>query len=823
MKHFGLIQSEFEKVSGTALSSVDSVDTVQLEFIKAASDSGRQLSDSQLELLHHIAARRKKVNSKKAPKKKFKKRTEKVKEKKSLKVPTKETARSFIEEVGDKEVKNPDPKGKKPTVKIKSLKSGEPNSPQRRMYDQLYQQWLKSQRKKEKPKDKKVEKVKDKIERAKKDLKKKKPQKKTLKDKIDEKRQQIIQRLEAEKLEKLKQDKKQPEPVKEEPKPVAEPVKEELVDPTKKTEDTAKPDRLTSLSKKREDDYQKTIQRVKENAPKLSGSVSMLRDPVKPLVTNDEELKGNLSSISDLLKKDNIRAEIDDVSSGPVFTTFHLKVDVDDLGKVRKLDEKLTYLTGKGVKVIDNLQRRTIDIEIPNNSREMVTAKELLVDDDFIKDARNPKKMPIIVGKDKTGKVLTLDLNDSRTPQVLIVGQTGAGKTILIHQIVASVMYGKKPDEAKMIILDPKGGAEFGMYDGSPYLKEPIAKNPKDSVDAVRRLHEDMEKRYALFEKVGVNNINAFNALVTKAPSELTSEEKQALDRLNDEEHKPIEYVTLIADELSDLMDSKDARKELIEHFKALGRKSRASGIHMVVGTQRPGAQVIPNEIQANLPAKIIMKVNGPNEAKYVDTPGAEKLLGNGDLILKGIGEEQRVQSGFIDVERGEASSVAKEFGGSGQVRKEVAPVTEEKAKSETPAEFAEFRDHMKKTRDRLEERRKQLDEMLQASEAKNKELAQKRREIEERGREEEARGSELADAESERELMIEPTDTEELTEEPEKVEKPTESSSKDEMKAYIDAMTAPKPVTKEEVARLRPEERKKSLWDRLKQLRGKV
>jgi S-DNA-T family DNA segregation ATPase FtsK/SpoIIIE len=831
MKHFGLIQSEFiEKTANIALSS--SVDVVQSEFLKTASDSGRQLSSSELELLHHIAANRKKVKSKK-----LKRRKEKAQTKKSPASP-KETSRSFIEEVGDKEVKNPDPKGKKPTVKIKSLKSGEKNSPQRRMYEQLYQQWLKSRKKKEKPKDKKVEKVKDKIERAKKDLKKK--HKITLKDKIDEKRKQILQRLESERLEKLKlEKKKQPAATKTEPvvetaeKPIEQPAKTEPV--TEKPSEEVKLDKKTELNvvDKSEEDYKATMKRVSENAPKLTGSVSFLKDPVKPSAVNIDEAKRNVDVITNMINRSAIKGNIDDFSAGPVFSTYHVKIDVDDLHKVKSLAEKLSFETGKDVIVAPNRERKTIDVEIQNDKRSMVTFKEMVTDDNFIKQAKNPDAMPIILGKDKTGKVLTLNLRDERTPHVLIVGQTGAGKTVLMHQIIASVLYGKTSDEAEVMLLDPKGGAEFGRYDGSASLFRPVAKTPEDAVRAVKDLHTEMERRYKLFDKAGVNSINSFNKLVKKDLSEMTDDEKSAFNALSEEEQKPIKETLLICDELSNLMKSSDqARSELIKSITALGQKARASGINMVLATQFPSRLVIPSEIQNNLPAKVIMKVDNSSAAKYVDSPGAENLLGRGDMIVRGIGDDQRVQAGFIDTNT-EANDVAKQFGGSGQVRKKVKPVTEEKPEEKVAPEFVEFREHMKKTRERLEERRKKLDQMLEEAEAKDRELAKKRREIEERGRGEETRGSELADVERERENMIEPTDTEE---EVESAKAPATTTTEvapetdDKTKKEIEELTTPKPVTSEELARLKPaakpaetEKRKKSLWDRLKGLRSKL
>jgi DNA segregation ATPase FtsK/SpoIIIE-like protein len=536
----------------------------------------------------------------------------------------------FFESMGHIEVPNPDPKRKRDKIKVTSLRGSAADTPKGKLLREIYNKWKGSG----------SSAVKDHVKslHTKRDLQKQKDEIKSLKQQLKDKKEK------TESKQKIKEK--------------IESKKKTIIQPNEKSDHEN-----VVITNKLNDQYNEALTTAKTNASKLHGSVDILGDIPKPSASQDIELSNTANNINDSLNKLGIKASISDVTAGPVFSTYHVKFDVKDMKKIQNSGEEIGFILGKPVNVRINREKHTADIEMQNDTRSSVMMKELVTSNKFVNKAANPKTMPIILGKDKDGEPEIVDLSDSMTPHALIVGQTGAGKSVLLHQIISSVLYGKDKKEAQLILLDPKGGAEFGGYDGSENLAEPVAKNPKSSLAAIARLHKDMENRYKLFGKVGVSNINDFNELVTKNPDNLSESERLSLANLNDSEKKPIPKKVLIADELSDLMSNDDTRREMINHINALGRKARASGIHMVLATQFPSKRVIPTEIQANLPLKTIMKMDSSDGAKYVETPGAENLLGKGDMIVKAPGGDKRVQSGFIK----DTKAIASEFGGTGK------------------------------------------------------------------------------------------------------------------------------------------------------------
>lgn len=550
----------------------------------------------------------------------------------------------FYESMGHLEVPNPDPKRKSDKIKITSLRGSPTDTPKGKLLREIYNKWKGSGSRA----------VKDHVKslHTKHDMQKQKAEIKSLKQQLKNKKEKTESNKLKEKIESKKKTITQ---------------NEQKVAPEKSDHESV------VITNKLNDQYNEALANAKTNASKLHGSVDILGDIPKPSTSQNEELKNTANNINDSLDKLGIHADVSDVTAGPVFSTYHVKFDVKDMKKIQGSGEEIGFILGKPVNVRINREKHTADIEMQNDVRSPVMMKELVTSNKFVNKAADPKSMPIILGKDKDGEPEIVDLSDSTTPHALIVGQTGAGKSVLLHQIISSVLYGKDKKDAQLVLLDPKGGAEFGGYDGSENLAEPVAKTPKSSLAAISRLHKEMEDRYKLFGKVGVKNINEFNELVTKNPDELTKEQRDSLASLNENEKKPITKKVLVADELSDLMSNDDTRREMINHINALGRKARASGIHMVLATQFPSKRVIPTEIQSNLPLKAIMKMDSSDGAKYVETPGAENLLGKGDMIVKAPGGDKRVQSGFIK----DTKSVAKEFGGTGKEKTVDQPKSE--------------------------------------------------------------------------------------------------------------------------------------------------
>ncbi|MDO8641795.1 MAG: FtsK/SpoIIIE domain-containing protein, partial [Nitrosarchaeum sp.] len=712
----------------------------------------------------------------------------------------------------DREVSNPDPEGRKPKIKIKSLKTYPRGSTQHRVYKQLYTSW-KGSGAQAITQHEQTSKLKAQLQERMKEIKSLKEQQKKVPEKS--KIQNLKDKVKAKEVEQKKVKPKIETKV--EAKPI-ETVKDKKTD--------------VAISNKLNEQYKETLNNIKSNASKLQGSINILPDPPKPQQF-DEDIKKTADTVNEALSRIKINATVDDVTAGPAFSTYHAKFNIEDLHRIQRSEEELSILMKKPVTVNINKSKGTADIEVQNEKRLPVYFKELVTSDDFLNKAKNPESMPVILGKDKQGKALSINLSDERSPHVLIVGQTGAGKSVLMQQIISSVLYGKKPEEAQIALLDPKGGAEFGRYDKSKNLFSSVAKSPKESLALVNKLHKEMDKRYTLFDKAGVSDVNDFNKFVTKKQEDMTDDEKKIYNNLSSEDKKPIPKVVLVADELSNLMSNPDIRKSMIRHTTALGQKARASGIHMVFATQRPSKMVIPTELQTQLPTKIIMKVDTSSAAKYVETPGAENLLGRGDMIVKGIGEDQRVQSGFLQ----NIDDIAKEFGGVGKVRETIEEKTTPTETSTTKSE--EKSEEIAKpeeddTRKKLEEYRqsikKRLDDLLSESKARTEELAKKKKDVEGKETAEDVKQQELSNLDTERKRK---TETEEALVGPEpettvavdEPKKTIETQLPEDVNKEIEEMTKTKPVTQEEIKTTpveqpkNVEEKKKSLLDRIKSL----
>lgn len=752
------------------------------------------------------------------------------------------TWNKFFEAMGQIEVPNPDPKRKSDRIKITSLRGAPADSPKGKLLREVYKKWKGSgssavkEHVKSLDTKRNLQKRIDEVQSLKKQLKDKEKelkQQQKEKSKSETEKERLRQKLE----EKIKSKKDEVEKNKQQSESQQEQPAEE-------------PKKQVAITNKLNEQYTQAINSAKTNASKLHGSVDILGDIPKPSASRDEELNSTANNINNALNKLGINANVVDVTAGPVFSTYHTDFDVKDMKKIQNSADEIEFILGKPINVRINREKHTADIEIQNDNRSPVMMKELVTSNKFVNEASDPKTMPIILGKDKNGEPEIVDLSDSRTPHVLIVGQTGAGKSVLLHQIISSVLYGKDKKDAQLVLLDPKGGAEFGAYDGSDNLAEPVAKTPKSALAAVSKLHKDMEDRYKLFGKVGVKNVNEFNDLVTKDPSELTDEQRKSLDKLSKDERKPIPKKVLVVDELSDLMSNENTRREMINHVNALGRKARASGIHMVLATQFPSKRVIPTEIQSNLPLKAIMKMDSSDGAKYVDTPGAEKLLGKGDMIIKGPGEDKRVQSGFIK----DTTAVAKEFGGTGKEKQIEKEKTEEIKQTVTEPSIPEietkepefdqaenFKLNISRLREKLKAQQDKINKALAEADQRQKEIQQRLQETQKMEDEQSNIEEENQNLQSKRQkpdviqeepepeietnqdVLVSPSGEEVPSSE--KIEEPNinvpknEEFSDDELQKQIDELTKPVPVNDVSKSKLEIQNKKNDLLDRLKKI----
>ena len=277
--------------------------------------------------------------------------------------------------------------------------------------------------------------------------------------------------------------------------------------------------------------------------------------------------------------------------------------------------------------------KSTIGIEIPNKSISMVTVREIL---ETIPNTLDDSKLLVTLGRDIMGKPVYCEIN--KTPHLLVAGTTGSGKSVCINSIIVSILMRTKPDEVKLVLVDPKK-VELSMYNGVPHLLAPVVTDPKKANIALKKIVVEMENRYETFSNSGTKNIAGYNAYIDKKNETLSDEEK--LRRLP--------YIVVIIDELADLMLV--AAKEVEDSIMRITQMARAAGIHLIVATQRPSTDVITGVVKANIPSRIAFAVsNGIDSRTILDMIGAEKLLGKGDMLFLPQGENTplRVQGTYL-------------------------------------------------------------------------------------------------------------------------------------------------------------------------------
>ena len=271
---------------------------------------------------------------------------------------------------------------------------------------------------------------------------------------------------------------------------------------------------------------------------------------------------------------------------------------------------------------------------MPNDEAQPVTIRETL---ELM--PKQTKNMPLAValGKDIMGKVKWCEIN--KTPHLLVAGATGSGKSVCINTIIISILMKARPDEVKLILVDPKK-VELSIYNGIPHLLTPVVTDPRKASVALKRAVSEMERRYDVFEEHKTKNIEGYNKLVEEKNKKLADDEKLAT----------MPYIVVIVDELADLMLV--AGKEVEDSIMRITQMARAAGIHLIIATQRPSTDVITGLIKANIPSRISFAVSSSIDSRTIlDMTGAEKLLGKGDMLFLPMGEStpERIQGAFID------------------------------------------------------------------------------------------------------------------------------------------------------------------------------
>ena len=391
---------------------------------------------------------------------------------------------------------------------------------------------------------------------------------------------------------------------------------------------------------------------------------------VQPSETKDE-LLANAKLMQQTLAQFGIEVALGDITKGPTITRYELHPSPGvKLEKITALTNNLTAaLRAERINILAPVPgKSSVGVEVPNRNKSLVTLRDLLDSDRWRK---TKARVPIALGKDVYGKPVISDL--AEMPHLLIAGATGAGKSVCVNSIVASLLYRFSPDQLRFVMIDPKV-VELQMYNSLPHLVVPVVTDPKKVILALRWVVQEMENRYKIFAKVGVKNIQGFNKRTLDKPlpeaePELplfnTGEKVEAnsdgfavevdedivVPREDDVEiPEKLSYIVVVIDELADLMLSAPADVE--SAIARITQMARAAGIHCIVATQRPSVDVITGVIKANIPARIAFQTASKIDSRTIlDEMGAEKLLGKGDMLyLKPTdARPMRAQGAFVD------------------------------------------------------------------------------------------------------------------------------------------------------------------------------
>ena len=362
--------------------------------------------------------------------------------------------------------------------------------------------------------------------------------------------------------------------------------------------------------------------------------------PIELLSKPDKKkLKGGAKALTDTATKlqktlysFGVSAKGENVSVGPAITRYELKpAEGVRVSKIANLaDDIALNLAAETIRIEAPIPgKQAVGIEVPNKEKEAVHLREVLESEEF---QNNKSKLTVALGKDVAGNIQLADI--AKMPHVLIAGSTGSGKSVCINTIISSIIYNAKPSEVKMVMVDPKV-VELSVYNGIPHLLIPVVTDPKKAAGALAWAVQEMDNRYNLFAAKGVRDIKGYNKAIEKEEGQGT-----------------LPQIVIIVDELADLMMV--AAKDVEEAICRLAQKARAAGMHLVIATQRPSVDVITGLIKANVPSRIAFAVSSQVDSRTIlDSVGAEKLLGKGDMLFfpTGFPKPVRVQGAFVSDE----------------------------------------------------------------------------------------------------------------------------------------------------------------------------
>ena len=379
-------------------------------------------------------------------------------------------------------------------------------------------------------------------------------------------------------------------------------------------------------------------EQIDEHKPQRMMQYSMptldLLDAPKPRKQSVKEIKSELEEkanrLLDTLRSFKVEAKIINITQGPSVTRFELQPGFGiKVSKITALTDDIALsLAAPGVRIEAPIPGKSaIGIEIPNREASPVPIREVLESDKF---QNFQSKTAFALGKDIAGTCMIADI--AKFPHVLIAGQTGSGKSVCINSLILSILFKAKPDEVKLIMVDPKM-VELGIYNGIPHLLIPVVTDPKHAAGALNWAVVEMQNRYSLLKDNNVRNLKGYNALMEE----------------RGEPESKLPEIVIIIDEFADLMIA--AKSEVEDAINRLAALARAAGMYLVIATQRPTVNVITGVIKANIPSRIAFNVTSQIDSRTIlDAPGADKLLGRGDMLYKpsGAGKSQRIQGNFV-------------------------------------------------------------------------------------------------------------------------------------------------------------------------------
>lgn len=417
----------------------------------------------------------------------------------------------------------------------------------------------------------------------------------------------------------------------------------ERIDPTVQDEQIAVGEVQTESDRSRA-----TVDEIPEEVPTYSGvageeeNVSYELPPaslLKQTPQNDQSkeynsIQANAQKLERTFQSFGVRAKVTEVYLGPAVTKYEVLPDTGvKVSRIVSLaDDIALALAATGIRIEAPIPGKSaVGIEVPNHAVAVVSLREVI---ESKENNRPESKLMISLGRDVTGQAILSELN--KMPHVLIAGSTGSGKSVCVNGIIMSILLRAKPHEVKMMMIDPKM-VELNVYNGIPHLLAPVVTDPRKASQALQKVVSEMERRYELFSHTNTRNIEGYN------------EHIDVWNEQNDEKHPRMPYIVVIVDELADLMMV--ASSDVEDSITRLAQMARAAGIHLIIATQRPSVDVITGIIKANIPSRIAFAVSSATDSRTIlDSGGAEKLLGRGDMLFlpAGVSKPVRIQGAFV-------------------------------------------------------------------------------------------------------------------------------------------------------------------------------